>query len=36
MIKLVINGKEITASKEQTVLEVARAAGINIPDPLLP
>ena len=31
MIKLVINGKEITASKEQTVLEVARAAGIDIP-----
>ena len=31
MIKLIINGKEFTAGKEQTVLEVARAAGIGIP-----
>ncbi len=31
MIKLSINGREITAGKEQTVLEVARAAGLNIP-----
>ncbi len=31
MVKLVINGKEITTEKENTVLEVARAAGIDIP-----
>lgn len=31
MIKLTIDGKEISAAKEQTVLDVARAAGINIP-----
>jgi heterodisulfide reductase subunit A len=31
MIKLVINGKEITTEKGNTVLEVARAAGIDIP-----
>lgn len=31
MIKLVINGKEITTEKGRTVLEVARGAGIDIP-----
>ncbi len=31
MIKLVINGKEISAEKGRTILEVAREAGIDIP-----
>ena len=31
MVKLVINGKEVTTEKSNTVLEVARAAGIDIP-----
>ena len=31
MITLTINGKEVTAEKQVTVLEVARAAGIDIP-----
>src|SRR5512139_3259447 len=31
MFKLRINDKEVTGGKEQTVLEVARSAGIDIP-----
>jgi heterodisulfide reductase subunit A len=31
MIKLVINGKEISAEKGRTILEVAREAGVHIP-----
>lgn len=31
MVKLTINGKEVTANKDATILEAARSAGIRIP-----